>query len=190
MPAEKVEVALTTWDYILRVWAVLGPLIAGSASALWARRNVVNDREYLDKKAIEKEKRVIEEQKLIRQEIAKKEKYQELKDACVEFMTSSHYYVRKQSEYLTNSTPELHDHAREANDQFTSSNQRLVLLGNDELSAESITFWNATIATPKSYKIGMSDDYNKKLAEYQSSRTKFNAENISIKKLSKKKKEL
>jgi len=174
MPAEKLEVALTTWDYTLRVWAVLGPLIAGAASTLWARRNVVNDREYLDNKAIEKEKRVQLEQQFIRQEITKKERYQELKNACVEFMTSSHYYVRKQSEYLTNTNPELHDHAREANDQFTSSNQRLVLLGNEELSTEAIAFWNATIAIPKSYKTAIDDEYNKKLKEYQSSRTKFN----------------
>jgi len=34
------------WDIVLKIWAVVGPLIAGGASAVWARRNQLQDRKY------------------------------------------------------------------------------------------------------------------------------------------------
>ncbi|WP_158007052.1 hypothetical protein, partial [Vibrio tasmaniensis] len=88
--------------------------------------------------------------------------------------SSSHEYVRKESEYLTSSSPEIQQYAREANDRFTNSNQKIILLGDVELSETSIAFWNATIAIPKSYRIAIDEDYLTKLATYQSSRMAFN----------------
>lgn len=174
MPAENIDNALSGWDYALRVWAVAGPLLAGAVSAIWSRRNQIQDRDYQNNLQEKRENRLAEESKRIRIEEAKRKRHAELRDACIEFMASSHEYVRKQSEYLTRVTPELHDHAREANDRFTNSNQKLILLGNTELSEASISFWNAAIAMPKSYRIEVDEEYEENLITYQSTRTAFN----------------
>lgn len=175
MPKETVEVVLSTWDYVLRVWAVAGPLLAGAVSAIWSRRNQVQDRDYQNILQSDREEKQAEESKRIRAEESRRKKYDELKDACIEFMTSSYEYVRKQSEYLTEKTSEIHDHAREANDRFINGNQKVILLGNEELSRVSITFWNTTIAIPKSYKIPINEEYTTNLDAYKSARTKFNS---------------
>ena len=174
MPTENIDNALSAWDHALRVWAVAGPLLAGAISAVWSRRNQVQDREYQNNLQEKKENRLAEESKRVRIEEEKRKQHSELRDACIEFMASSHEYVRKQSEYLTRLTPELHDYAREANDRFINSNQKLILLGNAELSQASISFWNATIAVPKPYNTAVSDEYQEKLTTYQSTRTAFN----------------
>ncbi|EGR4195834.1 hypothetical protein [Vibrio cholerae] len=174
MPKESVEIALTSWDYILRIWAVAGPLLAAGVSAIWSRRNQVQDRIYQAAQEAEKDRKLSEETKRIRAEEAKRNKYVQLQDACIEFMASSHEYVRKQSEYLTHLTPELQQYASEANDRFTNSNQKLILLGDAELTEASIAFWNATIAIPISYHIAIDEAYQAKLVTYQTSRTEFN----------------
>ena len=174
MPKESVEVVLSTWDYVLRVWAVAGPLLAGAVSAIWSRRNQVQDRNYQNKLQSKKEEKQAEENKRIRSEDARLMKHAELKDACIEFMASSHEYVRKQSEFCTHPSSALQDHAREANDRFVLSNQKVILLGNEELLTASITFWNATIAIPKSYSVPADEEYNTKLRTYQTARSGFN----------------
>lgn len=174
MPKESIEIALSTWDYILRVWAVAGPLLAGSISAVWSRRNQIQDRDYQYSRQLEKDNRLAEENSRIRAEEAKRKKYDELRDACLEFMASSHEYVRKKSEYMTSPTPELQDHAREANDRFTNSSQKIILLGNSELSEATIALWNATLTIPKSYNTPIDKVYQGTLDSYQSVRAAFN----------------
>ena len=175
MPKESVEVILSTWDYVLRVWAVIGPLLAGAVSAVWSRHNQIQDRDYQNNQHSDKEEKKAEESKVIRAEESSRKKHEELKDACIEFMISSHEYVKKQSEYLTEESPELHDHAREAHDRLISSSQRIILLGNEKLSRDSISFWNTTISVPKNYKTAITKEYLTILNAYKSARTKFNS---------------
>lgn len=174
MPKETVDTALNCWDYLLRIWAVVGPLFAAGISAIWSRRNQVQDRLYQASQEAEKDRKISDENKRIRAEEARQQKYLQLREACIEFMASSHEYVRKQSEYLTQLTPELQQYASEANDRFITSNQKLILLGDAQLTEASIAFWNATIAIPKSYRIEADAAYQAKLATYQTSRTEFN----------------
>lgn len=174
MPKETVDTALKDWDYVLTIWAVVGPLLAAGISAIWSRRNQVQDRSYQASLEAEKGRKISDENKRIRDEEARQQKYLQLREACIEFMASSHEYVRKQSEYLSQLTPELQRYASEANDRFTYSNQKLILLGDDQLTEASIAFWNATIAIPKSYRTAMDEAYQAKLATYQTSRTEFN----------------
>ncbi|WP_352340167.1 hypothetical protein, partial [Psychrobacter sp. 16-MNA-CIBAN-0192] len=76
-------------------------LLAGAVSAIWSRRNQVQDRNYQNTLQSKKEEKQAEENKRIRSEDARRMKHAELKDACIEFMASSHEYVRKQSEFCT-----------------------------------------------------------------------------------------
>lgn len=101
------------------------------------------------------------------------EKCKELKAALASFMASSHEYVRKQSDYWTDPTPEKHQAGSQANDKFLYSGQLVSLLGNESLANTATKLWNATIVIPKSYKTPIDADYELKLVAYRAARAEF-----------------
>jgi hypothetical protein len=162
------------FDTFLKVWAIVGPLLAAVASALWSRHIQIGDREFERTRDIERGER---EQTLKRQEhtdTIQKEKYSEAKSGLADFMASSHEYVRKQSDYLTNPLPERYQAATAANDKFVYSCQIVTLLGSDAVASAAINLWNATLAIPKSYNVAQTPDYEDKLRVYRNSRAVFN----------------
>ena len=164
----------SNWDIFFRVWAVAGPLLAASASQIWSRRIQVQDRNYEttcknNEKKQEEEK---EKQNLINK--ISENKYNEIKASYIQFMSSTHQYVRKQAEYLTNpATLGRQEAATEANDLLIKSQQEIILLGTHEVSNAAIDFGNKCISVPKSYKTPITPDYETKLQEYKDSRAKF-----------------
>jgi len=161
-------------DTLIKVWAVLGPLIAATVSTMWSRHIQNSDRQFdlereKEREAKERDKREQEYERQLRLK-----KYEELKAALADCMSSSYEYVKKQSEYITNPLPERHQTATAANDKFVYSSQLVTLLGNDELAGKVIEFWNATIAIPKSYNIQIDRNYEEKLCVYRRCRAEFN----------------
>jgi hypothetical protein len=162
------------FDNFLKVWAVLGPLLAAAASALWSRYTRIKDRDFELKQELDREKRQLILKDQEQSEAQRKEKYNEVKAVLADFMASSHEYVRKQSEYLSNPTAELHQAASTANDKFIFSGQVVTLLGNDVLANSVIQLWNATLTMPKSYNVKVDADYEEKLRVYKEMRAIFN----------------
>jgi len=161
-------------DTYLKIWAVIGPLLAAGISALWSRTTQIKDRDFNIKQEIEKEKRQESLKWQEKNEALRKEKYDEIKMGLASFMTSSHEYVRKQSEYITDPSQEKHKAASEANDKFVYSCQIVILLGGDDLANSATQFWNATLAIPKSYNIPIDTEYEGKLKVYKEARMLFN----------------
>ena len=161
-------------DTYLKIWAVVGPLLAAGASALWARMTQVKDRDFNVQQELDKEKRQELLKRQEKHETLRKEKYDEIKVGLASFMTSSHEYVRKQSLYVTDPSPEKLKAASEANDKFIYSCQIVILLGDDKLANSAVQFWNATLAIPKSYSIAIDDEYESKLKVYREARMLFN----------------
>lgn len=161
-------------DAFLKIWAVIGPLIAAVASTMWSRHIQTSDREFelVRDKDREVKERYARDQEYERQ--IRMQKHDEVKVALADFMASSHEYVRKQSEYLTNPLLDRHQSATAANDKFVYSHQIVTLLGNDALVGKALEFWNATLTIPKSYNTPLTDDYEEKLRVYRSSRAEFN----------------
>ena len=161
-------------DSYLKIWAVVGPLLAAGISALWSRMTQVKDRDFNVNQELEKGKR----QELLNQQeknqALRKEKYDEIKMGLASFMTSSHEYARKQSEYITDPSQEKHKAASEANDKFIYSCQIVILLGDDNLANSATQFWNATLAIPKAYNIPIDTEYERKLKVYKEARMLFN----------------
>lgn len=161
-------------ESLLKLWAVLGPLLTAVVGALWARHLRVSDREHETAR---------EEARLNREEALKLREHRmlehatlhsELRNAIAAFMAASHEFVRKTTDSLNNPTPESKLAATQANDKFTQSGQEVILLGNDDLESATIELWNAAIAIPKHYQLA-DDQYEEKLARYKTARTKFNA---------------
>lgn len=161
------------FDIFLKVWAIVGPLIAAVASALWSRYIQNGDRNWehtRDKvrQDREREARIQEHNNTIR-----KEKYAEVKSGLADFLTSSNEYVRKMSDYMTNPLPERHQAATAANDKFAYSCQIVKLLGNDQISNAATAFWNATFAIPISYSAPQPQDYEEKLHVFRNAQSAF-----------------
>lgn len=162
------------WDTFIKVWAVLGPLLAAAASAVWARRIQLNDREHEHSRENERLDRADAASRVDYARSVQRERHNELKKALADFMASSHEYVRKQSEYWTDPVPDKHRAASLANDKFIYSCQIVTLLGDVELADSATTLWNATIALPKSYNTPMDKAYEEKLAVCRAARASFN----------------
>lgn len=167
------KVSATEINTVLQIWAVVGPLIAAAASAIWSRHNQIQDREYENDKDIRKEE--LEKEKYALDEIRERNKshYEEVKQGLIEFMSSSHEYVSKRSDYLTNATQEDKIIAGEAYDKFIRSQQVVILLGDNNLANKSIAFWNATVSIPRSNSLSMDDTFKEKLETYRAARQEF-----------------
>lgn len=161
-------------DTFIKVWAVLGPLLAAAASAVWSRRIQLNDRENEHSRELERMVHADAAKRVDYARSVQHERHNELKQALADFMASSHEYVRKQSEYWTDPVPDKHKAASHANDKFIYSCQIVTLLGNAELTESATTLWNATIALPKSYNTPMDKAYEEKLAVCRAARSSFN----------------
>jgi hypothetical protein len=162
------------WDTFIKVWAVLGPLLAAAASAVWARRIQLKDREHEHSRELERLERADTAKQVDYARSVQHERHNELKQSLADFMASSHEYVRKQSEYWTDPVPEKHKAASLANDKFINSCQIVTLLGDAELAESATTLWNATIALPKSYNTPIDKAYEEKLAVCRAARASFN----------------
>lgn len=162
------------WDTFIKVWAVLGPLLAAAASAVWARRIQLKDREHEHSRENERLDRTDAANRVDYTRSVQRERHNELKKALVDFMASSHEYVLKKSEYWTDPALDKHKAAALANDKFIQSCQVVTLLGDVELAESATTVWNATIALPKSYNTPMDQAYEGKLAVCRAARASFN----------------
>lgn len=161
-------------DTFLKIWAVLGPLLAAAASAVWSRHVQVRDRDHEHTREVERLDRADAAKDRDHARAVRLEKFREVKNALAEFMASSHEYVRKQSEYWTDQTNEKHQAASKANDKFIYSCQVVTLLGNEDLAEVAGSLWNATIAMPKSYNVPSDTQYEERLAAYRKARSVFN----------------
>ncbi|HVS25944.1 MAG TPA: hypothetical protein VHE58_01335 [Burkholderiales bacterium] len=162
------------WDTLLKVWAVLGPLIAAAAIAFWSRHTQVKDRDYEHSRESERLNRADTAKKQDHNRALRVERYNEIKGALADLMASSHEYVRKQSEYITKLTPDMHQAASQANDKFVYSCQLVTLLGDEPLTNAAVALWNATLEMPKSYNIPIDQAYEQKLVVYRDARAEFN----------------
>lgn len=165
---------LLNLDTLLKVWAVLGPLVAAGVSAWWSRRNQVNDRDYGHSLEMERLDRADTARILDHQRAVRTERHNAIKESLADFMASSHEYVRKQSDWLANPIPEKHQAASQATDTFTYSSQGVILLGDEQLADKAVELWNATLKIPKSYKTPINEQYEQDLDAYKLARADFN----------------
>lgn len=192
---------ITDWDQFLRIWAILGPLAVAAVSALWARRTKSQDRktdklnedERLEReRARDKERSELEHaHELERLEQAQRtrllenknekrnERYNEAKEALVNFMANSQEYTIKQTAYLGNKVQELKQELKQAatlvNDKYNYSYQLVNLIGNEAVRSEAMNLWNASIELPTlsaTAKVG-EPEYEKALAKYKTAKSEF-----------------
>lgn len=78
---------------VFKVWAVIGPLLAAVANALWLRHVQVSDRKREEARELERLNRADAAKKQGQQFARNLEKYNGLKAALANFMASSHEYV-------------------------------------------------------------------------------------------------
>jgi len=163
----------TTSEILLGTWAVVGPLIAAAASAVWSRFTQVRDREFHLKSENERQLNEDKRESTLHLRTMRKEKYEETKSAIAELLGASHEYVRKQSMWLSNNSPESLKAASDSNDRFIYSSQNVILLVDDDLADTAISLWNATIAIPIPYNKPHPDNYDELISTYRKTRSKF-----------------
>jgi hypothetical protein len=161
-------------DIFLKIWVVMGPLLATAVTAVWSRHTQTGDRKFEFERAKEHEARERDKSSQEHERQIRLQKYNEVKAAIADFMASSHEYVRKQSECLSNYLiPERYQAATAANDKFTYSCQVVILLGSNDVASEAIKLSNATVQIPKAYNDPVTPAYERKLEEYRSARAAF-----------------
>jgi hypothetical protein len=91
------EATTNNLDTFLKVWAVLGPLIAAAASAMWARNIQIGDRKHERNREQEIFKHEETRKKQEHEHGIRLQKYNEVKSGLADFMASTHEFVRRQS---------------------------------------------------------------------------------------------
>ena len=81
------------WDIALKIWAVVGPLIAGGASAVWARRNQLQDRKHdLDQQKIARDQS-LQDREIEFKRNTLSSRRTELRSAIAQFVAASNDYI-------------------------------------------------------------------------------------------------
>ncbi len=160
------------WDTFVKAWALVGPILTAATAQIWTRRSALQDREFERSQEESRERRAAESNRLEwERDVGLREKA-EKKDAYAAFMSSTHEYVRKQSEAIDNVNRAAA--ASEANDDMVRSCQLVVLLGPAHVAEAAIDFWNCTLEVPKSFNVPSTSDDETKQAAYRAARAKFN----------------
>ena len=162
-----------TADSLLKLWAVIGPLLAAAASAVWSRHTLKQDRQYDDAREKETLARDLASQDRAYLRLKAENQASDLKNAITDFLSSTHEYVRKESLSRTNSTPESIAISVSAYDRLSSAGQAVIVLADDELEEATTEFWNATSEAPRSYTNPADDPYIAAITRYRKARHEF-----------------
>ena len=166
---------VSNWDVFFRVWAIVGPLLAGGISQVWERRNKESDRMFKDEREKNKEEIALKMKEAETLTEKREQRVQEVKSCFLRFMSSSHEYVGKQSQHLTDlSKYDTRDKASDANDRFISSLQEVTLISPTVVEEAALTYFNATLKIPRPYNLPADDEYLANIATYQQTRATFN----------------
>ena len=81
------------WDIALKIWAVVGPLTAAAASAVWSRRNQIQDRAYEgEQQALSRQYAVEDKEREFKRSLLTSQKT-ELRLALSQFVAAANYYL-------------------------------------------------------------------------------------------------
>lgn len=163
-----------TLDVTLKLWAVAGPLLTAGISTWWARRNQVNDRDFI--KSSENEQQILkkaEKAEEQRQQL-NREKYTELKMAIATFMGATYEYVRRQTDLHNDPKHGTLEAAANANDKFIYSCQLVVVLGDESLADAALLLWDASLKIPRPVAEANSPQHQEDMKNYRLARTNFN----------------
>ncbi len=78
---------LTVFDHFLRIWAVLGPMLAAGLAAWWNRKNEIENREFIQAREDEIEKRRVKQQNQDKTIELKKKEITEIKKSLLSFVS-------------------------------------------------------------------------------------------------------
>lgn len=174
MGLKLAEATSITFDTFVNVWAIVGPLIVGIASALYNRKIQITDRKF----EAERNQMRDAQERLQKQEehenTLRELKYNEVKMGLADFMASSLEFVKKQTFFMNTNSPENNQEANAANDKFIYSCQIVTLLGNEKVSIAALNLWNTTLEISIVGKDLNKPENEKKLSEYRVARTLFN----------------
>lgn len=162
-------------DTFLKVWAILGPLLAAAGAAIWTRAVQITDRKWNEQREARVRAEALQEKEGERARSDLRERHNELKHAIVEFLAATFDYVRKESEHISNTAnQELHRLAIDANSRLTSSCQLVVLMLDNDTGNLAIALSNATTSVIINYNVNpMPPEYEQKLAVYRQARNEF-----------------
>jgi hypothetical protein len=161
------------WDALLKFWAVVGPLLAAGISAVWSRRNAVQDRDFEQQRDNSRLSAESSLQDTQHKRSLKLENYKELKAALASYMTNTKDMVSRRSEHLTAPSPETKEVANLAYERWNHSFQLVALLGDQEITDMAINLWNAALAVPQSYNTASTPDYEVKIETFKNSGAAF-----------------
>jgi len=136
-------------DIFLKIWAIVGPLLAATASAIWARRVQLQDRRHEDQRAQTSRLHTIDDGRISHLRATRTAARSELRSAASDFISALH-------EYALCATTAMRDDASDAaSDAFVEARRnlnitygKLVVLGDDELSRIATEAIGAAVALP------------------------------------------
>ena len=160
-------------DALLKIWAVIGPLLAAGASAVWSRRNQVQDRSYESTREIEQRTHTTSERVVEHRRALQAENYKELKTALANFMVSANDFISRQCEWLTTPNADTKAASLAAIEKFNYHCQLVTLLGQPATADLAIEVWNTAFTAAKSYDAPMDATHQKAVDAYRSVKLKF-----------------
>lgn len=140
------------WDVALKIWAVVGPLLAAGASAIWSRRNQLQDREHdLEQQRISRAQ-ALEDRDLEHKRNTLSSRKSELRIALAQFVAAANDYIHL---WQKNSTAIVSAESRrlelDASARLNANYQTVSFLGTEELVSLAKKVLN--LATDLPYKV-------------------------------------
>ena len=161
------------WDALLKVRAVIGPLLAAGASAVWSRRNQTQDRTYESTREVEQRTHATSERELQHRHALRTDNYKELKAALANFMVSTNDFMSRQCEWITTPNSDTKAGSLAAIEKFNHHFQLVMLLGEPSTADLAAEVWNTAFAAARSYNMPMDAAQQKLVGAYKSAKLKF-----------------
>ena len=137
------------WDVALKIWAVLGPLVAGAASAIWSRRNQIQDREYEKEQQASIRKNDLEDKALEFKRTLITSQKNELRLAITQFVNAANFYIETcQAHHNRGKDEQTEKDQLAALDKLGSHYQVVNILGTDDIASLAKRILNLATSFP------------------------------------------
>jgi hypothetical protein len=156
------------WDVALKIWAVIGPLIAASASAVWARRIQIQDRQYDRKQQELARSQSLEDRHLEFQRSTLHSHKSELRAAIAQFVSATNEFLMACGDNRSESrSAETQRREIEASGKMNAHYQNVILLGTDEIAKCATQLLNLAVDYPTQVAHEPEDKRKEHTTQYQ-----------------------
>lgn len=162
---------------LLQIWAVIGPILVASASAIWLRRAQLQDRDHEAQQRKEARAEALEdEERVFRRNISETDRAQ-LRIMSGEFLYRAGEFVDSHIQLCLREPPQgIQDRCEESREQFNKISHQLALTAPEQLSKATVVMQNCTAEFLVIHKSNDENKLNELGERYKAAKANFMTE--------------